>query len=118
MRMFRGMAWTCMLLRFRFGRVRAVFLERARQRKFAETMADHVFGDEHRVENFSVVNIEGEPDEIRRDHRTPRPRLDRRFLIRAPGLLDFLHQVTIDERTFFNRATHSSEIMIYDLRLM
>ena len=96
-----------MLLRLRLGRVRAVFSEYARQRKFAEPVADHVFRHKHRVENLSVVNAERQSDEIRRDGRTPRPRLDRRFLIRALRRLDFVQQVKIHKRTFFNRASHS-----------
>src|SRR5215213_9035512 len=97
-----------MLFRLRLGRVRAVLLERARQRKFAEPMPNHVFSHEHRIENFAVVNVERKPDEIRRDHRTTRPGLDRRLGLRLTCLLDFLEQMSVDKRTFFNRTTHTS----------
>ena len=65
-------------------------------------MADHIFRHEHRVENFSVMNVERQPNEIRRNHRTARPGLDRRLLIRRFGLLDFFLKVEIYERAFFN----------------
>ena len=91
-----------MLLRFRFGGVSAVFLEGSRQRKLPEPVADHVLGYEHRIEHFAVVHIERQPNEIRSDHRTPRPGLDRSFRFRVLGLLNLLHQMTIDKRTFFD----------------
>src|ERR1051325_485726 len=69
-------------------------------------MTHHVFRHEHRVENFAVMNVERQADKIRRNHRTPRPRFDRRLLIRSLGLLDFFLKVEIYKRTFFNRATH------------
>src|SRR5262245_32589690 len=97
-----------MLLRLRLRRVRAVFLERAGQREFAQPMADHVFGYEHWIENFSIMNVEREADEVRRNHRTTRPGLDRCFRFRVLRLDDFLHQVAVNERTFFNRASHKS----------
>jgi hypothetical protein len=49
------------LFGLRLGRVRAVLLERARQRKFAQPVADHVFRHEHRVENLAVVDGERQP---------------------------------------------------------
>ena len=69
--------------------MRAVFLKDAGERKLAQAMADHVFGHEHRVENFAVVHIEGDADKIGRDGRAARPGLDRRFRLGVLGLLDF-----------------------------
>lgn len=91
-----------MLLRFRFGRVCAVFLKCARRRKFSEAMPHHVFRHEHGIENFSIVNGKRQPDEIRRDRRAARPCLNRRLSVRLLGLDDFPHQVVVNERTFFN----------------
>ena len=91
-----------MLLSFRLGSVRAVFLEAAGQRKLTQAMTDHVFGDEHGVENLAVMNTEGHADKIGRDHRTARPGLDRRLGFGVLRLDDFLHQVAIHERAFFN----------------
>src|SRR6478735_61504 len=81
-RMFLVMALTSIkirLLRFGFGSVRAVFLECARRRELAQTMANHVFGHEYRVEHLAIMNVESEPHEIRGDHRAARPGLDRRL---------------------------------------
>jgi len=97
------MAWTSIgLLGFSFGSVRAVFFETARGRKFAETMSDHVFGHEHRVENFAVVNVESDADEVGGNHRAARPGFDRRFGFGFFGLLNLLLEVKIYKRTFFN----------------
>lgn len=103
MRTFLVMAWTSIgLLGFSFGSVSAVFLERTRGRKFAETMADHIFGNEHRREDLAVVNVEGDSDEVRSNHGATRPRFDRSFGFSVFGLLDFLHEVKIHERAFFD----------------
>ena len=99
-----------MLFRFGFRGMRAVFLETACQREFAQAVADHIFGHEHRVEYFAVVHVEGEADEIRGDHRAARPSLDRRFGFGVLGLLDFLQQMAIDERTFFNGSSHKNKL--------
>src|SRR5580765_2901857 len=97
------MAWTSIsLLGFSFGSMSAVFLEGARGRKFAEAMTDHIFGHEHRSENLAVMNVESDADEVGRDHRAPRPRFDRRFGFCVLGLLDFVQQVKIHERAFFD----------------
>src|SRR6187551_2821740 len=100
-------ARTSILFRLRLGRVRAVLLEHARRREFTEPMAHHVFRNKHWIEDLSVVHRERETYEFRRDRRTPRPGLDRRFLIGGLRLLDLLLKVTINERTFFNRTTHN-----------
>src|SRR5437867_4537890 len=72
----RVMAWTSIkLLCFGLGGVCAVCLEGAGQREFPEPVAHHVLGHEHRIEHLAVVHLEGQPDEIRRDHGTARPRL-------------------------------------------
>src|SRR5579859_423591 len=100
-----------MLFRLRFGRVRAVFLEYPRQGKLAEPVADHVFRHKHRVKNLAVVDAERQADEIRRNHRTPRLGFDRRFLTGALRLLDFIQQVKIYKRAFFNRASHKNYLI-------
>src|SRR5262249_45707815 len=111
------MAWTRIesyrmgrpgLLGFGFGGVRAVFLEGPGRRKFSQPMADHVFGDEHGIKHLAVMHVEGEADEIGRDHRTPRPGLDRSLGLGVLGLNDFFHEMAIDERAFFDRASHNN----------
>src|SRR6266487_4208643 len=102
------MAWTRMgLFGLGLGRVRSVFLERACEREFAQAMAHHVFRHEHGIEDLSVVHVEGQPDEVRRDHGAARPCLDRRLGLGVLGLHDFFQQVPVDERSFFNRASHN-----------
>ena len=65
-------------------------------------MTDHVFSDEHRIENLAVVNVESDADEIGRNHGAARPGLDRRFGFCVFGLLDFLHEVKIHKRALFD----------------
>ena len=91
----------------------AVLFERARGRELAQPMAHHVFRHEDGVENLAVMHRERQPHKLGRDHRAPRPSLDRRFLIGGLRLQDFLHQVTINERTFFNRATHNRLLVLH-----
>ena len=91
-----------MLLGLRFGGVGAVLLERAREGKLAEAMTDHVFRDENRVENLAVVNVERQPDEIGRDHRATRPGLDRLLRLGFLRLDNFIEQMPIDKRAFFD----------------
>ena len=93
---------TALELGFSFCGVSAVFLEGARWRKFAEAMTDHIFGDEHRSEDLAVMHAESNADEIRRNHRAPRPGFDRRLGFCVFGFLDFLLQVKIYERAFFD----------------
>src|SRR6516225_10006129 len=95
------------LFGLRLGCVGAVLLERAGQRKFTELVAHHVFGDEHRAEHFSIVDVERQTDKLRGDRRATRPRLDWRLGLGVLRLLDFVQQMEIRERTFFNRASHN-----------
>src|ERR1043165_10218904 len=95
MRIFLAIAWTCIkLLGLRFGCVRPVLLEHAREREFAQPVADHVFGDENRVKYLAVVDAESQADKIRRNHRTPRPGLDWRLVLRVLGLLFFFFYIS------------------------
>ncbi len=55
----------------------AMFLEGTSGGKFAELVTDHVFSHEHGIENLAVVDQEGVANEIGRDERPARPRLDR-----------------------------------------
>src|SRR5439155_10036408 len=51
-------------------------LERPRQSKFAKLVPDHVLRDIHGNMLLAVVDRDRQPDEIWRDRRTTRPRLD------------------------------------------
>lgn len=79
-----------------------VLLERSGQRKFAQSMSHHVFSDENRVEHFPIVNGKREPDEIRGDHRSAGPSLDRRLCVGRLRLLNLVQEVLVDKRAFLN----------------
>jgi hypothetical protein len=83
-----------------FGGVGPVFLEDAGGRKFAELVADHVFGDEHGVENLPVVNEEGVADKVGDNHGAARPCFDR-FFDAARHFVNFFQEVLFYERPFF-----------------
>src|SRR5437867_164659 len=111
MRTFSVLAWTSMkLLRLGLRGVRAVLLEDPGWRKLAEPVAHHVFRDEDRVEDFAVVHVERQSDEIRRDHRTARPGLDWRLGPRLFGLRDLVGQMMVNERAFFYRSSHRAQV--------
>ena len=80
----------------------SVLLESTSERKLAQPMPDHVFSYENRVEHFPVVNIERQPDELRRDHRSTRPSFDRRLRIGRLRLVDLVQKVLVDKRAFLN----------------
>ena len=84
-----------------FRRVRTVFLKHARRRKFAELVTYHVFSDENGSESLSVMNQKRVANKIRRDHRAPRPGLDRFLGVRAIHLVDLFQKMRLDEGSFF-----------------
>ena len=51
-------------------------MERAGRRELAELVTDHLLGDEHRNVLVTVVDAEGESDELRQDGRAAAPNLD------------------------------------------
>ena len=69
--------------------------------KLAELVTDHVLAYEHRDVLAAVVDGNGEADHLRHHHRAARPGLDRLAVALGGGRLDFLQQVKIDERAFF-----------------
>src|SRR3712207_9410096 len=77
-------------------------LEGARRGELAELVADHVLRHVDGDVALAVVDGEGQADEVGRDGRAARPRLDRRRAggARAPPLA-LLLQVPVDERPFF-----------------
>src|SRR5580704_5456929 len=86
--------------------VRTVLLEDSRGRKFTKLVPHHVFRHEDGVKNFAVVDQEGMTHKVRRNHRAARPCLDRLLHARIIHLLDFVVEMSVNERTFFQRATH------------
>src|SRR4029453_9337940 len=83
-----------------------VGLEGAGQRELAELVTDHVFGDVHGNELLAVVHGHRVADELRRDRGTTRPRLEHPLLTRAIQLFDAPVELLVDERAFFERASH------------
>src|SRR5271165_2848420 len=104
MRALRVSAWTSMVRVSSdlLARHPAVRLEDARRGELAELVADHVLRDVHGDEQLAVVDVEGVADEIRRDRRAARPRLDRFARAGLHRLLDFLEQVVVDEEAFLD----------------
>src|SRR3954462_13908431 len=87
-------------------------MERARRREFAELHSDHVLIDRHRHELAAVVDVEGQPDELRQDRRTARPGLDRRALACIMRGFRFLQQRKLDERTFPDGTGHGLTLLL------
>src|ERR1700693_5597139 len=77
------------------------------RRELAEFVADHVLGHQYRDEFVPVVDAEGQPDELRKDRRAPRPRPDHLVAPRAARFFRLLQQIAVDERAFPNRACHA-----------
>ena len=77
-------------------------LEGARQRELAKLVADHVLGYVDRYVLLAVVHGDREPDELRRDRRAARPRLDRPLVVGRARRIDLLRQMVVDERTLLD----------------
>src|SRR6185436_15436550 len=86
--------------------VGGVTLEGARQGEFAQLVAHHLVGDIDRHVLLAVVHGDRQPDEIGQDHGAARPGLDRLLVLRGHGLVDLGHQVVVNKRTLFERASH------------
>src|SRR5690349_18497858 len=80
--------------------------ERARWREFTQLVAYHVFRYVYRHVFATVVYCERVAHELRENRRTTRPSFNDDFLIGTGQLINFLDQVAIHERSFFQTATH------------
>jgi hypothetical protein len=69
-------------------------------------VANHLVGDVHGHVLLAVVHSDGQTDEFGQHHRAARPGLDRLLVLVGHGLVDLGHQVVVDERTLFERASH------------
>jgi hypothetical protein len=81
-------------------RMRTVFFEHARGRKFPQLVPHHVLGDEDGIEGLSVMHQKCVANKVRRHHRAARPRLDRFFCARRIYLVDLLQEMRLDEGSF------------------
>src|SRR5437660_472343 len=86
--------------------VRAVAAEVPRGRELTESVADHVFADEHRHMLAAVVDADRVPDHVGIDHRRTGPGADHLLLARSVHLVDLGLQRIADERPFLRRSTH------------
>src|SRR5215213_1830533 len=89
-----------------------VTVERTRRRELAELHSDHVFIDRHRHELATVVDIEGQADELRQNRRATRPGLDRGALRGVLRSFRFLQQRKLDERTFPDGTGHGLTLLL------
>src|SRR6185312_3266082 len=83
-----------------------VTLEGARQGEFAQLVAHHLVGDVHRNVLLAVVHGDGQPDELGQNHGAARPGLDRFLVLGRHGLVGLDHQMMVNKRTLFERASH------------
>src|SRR5438876_144883 len=85
---------------------RAVRLERAGHRELTQPVTDHVLRDVDRDELLAVVNGERVADELRRDRRAARPRLQHLLLPAPVQLLHPREQRLVDVRPLLERTPH------------
>src|SRR5271168_1207745 len=78
-----------------------VALEGAGGREFAELVTNHVLGDVDRDELAAVVHGNGVADEVRVNGRPAGPGAQHLLVVDLIHPLDLLHEVIVDERTFF-----------------
>src|SRR2546425_286205 len=85
---------------------RAVRLERAGHRELTQPVTDHVLRDVDRDELLAVVDGERVADELRRDRRAARPRLQHLLLPAPVQLLHPREQRLVDVRPLLERTPH------------
>lgn len=81
-------------------------IERPGWGKLSQLVSDHVLGHKHRYELLSIVDSQGEADEIGQNGGPSRPGLDHLAVACVLGLEYFLHQMTINKWSFLERARH------------
>src|SRR3954463_16153229 len=74
--------------------------------ELAEFVTDHIFGHDHGEELLTIVNAEGQTDELGQDGGATRPDLDDLVTTACPRLIGFLQQVTVNERSLPDAARH------------
>lgn len=89
----------------------------ARGRKLTKPMAYHVFRYIDGDKLLTVMHGNRMPHKVWRNHRGSRPRLDNFFRACGIELLDFLEELRMDVRTFFEGSRHSY-LVLPDLRLL
>src|SRR5207244_3574192 len=92
-----------------------VTLEGPCRGEFAELVADHALGDEHRDVLATVVDGDRVPEHVGDDRRPPRPGLDHVLGVLVVLLVDLLEQVVVDERALLQTAWHSFDTPLWAL---
>src|SRR5688572_6529017 len=86
--------------------------EETGRRELAELHAHHVLVDRDGHELAAVVDVEGQPDELRQDGGAARPGLDRGAAAGLLRRLCLLEQRQLDERTFPDGAGHALPLLL------
>src|SRR5262245_18857667 len=81
--------------------------ENSRRGEFAQLVTDHVLGHEQFHELPAIVHQEVAANEVRHDRAIAGPGFDR-LAVAARLPLDFLEQLFIDVRAFFERSAHAT----------
>lgn len=84
-------------------------LELGGEGELAELVTDHLFRDVDCWKFFSVVDSEGETDELWRDIAIASPGLDDLLLLLFDHLHDLPKELRINVGAFFERASHGGE---------
>src|SRR5262245_66328496 len=87
-------------------------IEHARRRELPELVTDHLLGHQHRNVLLTVVDAEGQPDELRQDGRAPAPDPDHFVAARRARGFRLLEQITVDERALPNRTRHDAVLVL------
>src|SRR5271157_2129151 len=87
-------------------------VEGPRRRELAELVADHLFRREHGNVLVTVVDAEGEPDELRQDGRATAPDLDDVGAAGPARGVGLLQEIAVDERPFPDRTRHGSAFLL------
>lgn len=85
--------------------------EVARGRELTEFVTNHIFGDEHRDESFTIMHGDRFADHFWGDHGGAAPGFDHLLSIALFGLCHFLDKGVVDVRTFFERTRHLVSVM-------
>src|SRR5262245_34488901 len=86
--------------------VAAVTVEGTRRRKLTELVPDHVLRHADGNVLLSIVDAEGQADELRQDRRAPAPDANDLVAARCAYGLRLLQEIAVDKRTFPDRACH------------
>ena len=91
-----------MIVHLLFAALTAVSAKNSGLRKLPQLMPDHLFGNEHLVEHFPIVDEERVPDKLRHNGTCPCPSFDRLLFANGFQFLDLPVQFWGNERTFFD----------------